>query len=135
MPYKDPETRKAYHSRWAKEHPAEFKQYQAEWYQRNRERVLGQQQADRLEALRYYSRAEVPRCRCCGESGYLFLTLDHVENNGREHRISTGGTQICSLLKRQGWPKGYQVLCYNCNFGRAKNGGVCPHQTTAGKRR
>jgi hypothetical protein len=20
------------------------------------------------------------------------------------------------------------VLCYNCNCGRARNGGVCPHQ-------
>ena len=31
-------------------------------------------------------------------------------------------------LKRQGWPKdGYQLLCANCNQGRARNGGVCPH--------
>jgi len=33
-------------------------------------------------------------------------------------------------LKKQGYPKGYQVLCFNCNFASAW--GVCPHQETDG---
>jgi hypothetical protein len=127
MPYKDPEARRAYFKQWHKEHPGGQSAYQAAWYQRNRERVLAQQQLDRLKALQHYSGKKTPRCCCCGETIYAFLTLDHIEGNGAAHRRETRYTQICSLLQRQGWPKGYQVLCYNCNFGRAKNGGVCPH--------
>lgn len=26
------------------------------------------------------------------------------------------------------YPKDIQILCYNCNLGREKNGGICPHQ-------
>ena len=22
----------------------------------------------------------------------------------------------------------FQILCYNCNLGRSRNGGVCPHK-------
>lgn len=28
----------------------------------------------------------------------------------------------------QGFPPSFRVLCYNCNSGRARNRGVCPHQ-------
>lgn len=27
-----------------------------------------------------------------------------------------------------GFPPEYQIQCFNCNLGRARNGGVCPHQ-------
>lgn len=27
------------------------------------------------------------------------------------------------------FPEGFQVLCYNCNLGRAHCGGVCPHKS------
>jgi|SRR5262252_9520328 len=129
MALKDPVARRAYFREWQRKNRAKVKGYQAAWYQEHRERILGQQHQDRLEALQHYSRGKL-RCRCCGEDGYLFLTLDHTRNDGKEHRLATRATQICTLLKRQGWPKGFQVLCYNCNFGRAKNGGICPHKET-----
>jgi hypothetical protein len=31
---------------------------------------------------------------------------------------------------KQGFPDGFQTLCFNCNVGKYKNGGVCPHQST-----
>jgi hypothetical protein len=27
------------------------------------------------------------------------------------------------------FPPGFQLLCSNCNHGRARNGGICPHKT------
>lgn len=38
------------------------------------------------------------------------------------------GDKLFAYLKRAGYPPGYQVLCFNCNCGRAKRGGVCPHK-------
>lgn len=72
------------------------------------------------------------KCRCCGESERLFLSIDHVENNGAEERKSglyrSSGTAFYLWLRKSGFPPGYQVLCMNCQVGKHKNGGVCPHQ-------
>ncbi|MFE1396776.1 hypothetical protein ACFW53_02415 [Nocardiopsis dassonvillei] len=58
------------------------------------------------------------------------LTIDHVDNNGAEHRreIGGGGEKLYRWLKREGYPPGYQVLCFNCNVGRHLGNGVCPHE-------
>ncbi|MEV7389630.1 hypothetical protein [Streptomyces sp. NPDC091215] len=82
---------------------------------------------ERLEALRAYS-SETPACVCCGESGLLFLSLDHVGGGGHKHRQETGGGGFYIWLKRHDYPAGFQVLCHNCNLGRQINGGTCPHQ-------
>lgn len=71
------------------------------------------------------------RCVCCGETGKLFLTLDHVENNGSQMRKGDHGVTSSGLYRwaiKNGYPKSLQVLCMNCNFGKARNGGICPHQ-------
>ncbi len=76
-----------------------------------------------------------PICACCGESTLSFLSLDHINGNGGEHRRSTGtrqcGEVFYRLLKKQGYPSGYQVLCMNCNWGRSQNGGNCPHKVVS----
>lgn len=72
------------------------------------------------------------RCACCGEDELLLLTIDHMNNNGAEERRlagNKGGKQFYQWLKNQGFPPGYQVLCFNCNAGRHLNNGICPHQT------
>jgi len=69
-------------------------------------------------------------CKCCNESNIFFLTIDHINNNGAQHRKETGGVSGKNLawwLKKNGYPSGFQVLCFNCNCGRARNDGVCPH--------
>ncbi len=68
-------------------------------------------------------------CGCCGETERTFLTIDHVHGGGTEHRRSLGGGNRRMMLQiiEAGFPDDYQVLCFNCNMGRARNGGVCPH--------
>lgn len=70
-------------------------------------------------------------CACCGEKNILFLTVDHINGGGAKHRKSIGNGHIYRWLKRQGYPIGYQILCFNCNCGRARNGGICPHKVNA----
>lgn len=80
----------------------------------------------RLDVLKHYSDGKL-ECKCCGESEYQFLTIDHVNGGGYKHKKETHG-HVCLWLILNNFPEGYQVLCYNCNCGRAKNGGVCPHK-------
>lgn len=69
-------------------------------------------------------------CICCGEYDLRFLTIDHINNDGQEHRkqgVGCGGN-IYRWLRNNGFPKGFQTLCYNCNIARYHNGGICPHK-------
>lgn len=67
-------------------------------------------------------------CACCGERNDQFLTIDHIDGCGGAERRRQGlGQSFYAWLRKNGFPPGFQVLCYNCNLGRAKNDGVCPH--------
>jgi hypothetical protein len=80
----------------------------------------------RQEVLDRYGR----ECACCGESIEMFLCVDHVNGGGNQHRkeIGVGSVRLYSWLKQNGWPDEFQILCCNCNAGKYKNGGVCPHE-------
>jgi hypothetical protein len=70
------------------------------------------------------------RCSCCGLADERFLTIDHVNNNGNQHRRELGGGNrriFIEILKR-GFPPDFQLLCFNCNCAKSTNGGVCPHE-------
>jgi transposase-like protein len=56
-------------------------------------------------------------CACCGEDDPRALTLDHVAGGGRKHRREgmDGHYHIGRYLRANGWPEGYQTLCWNCN--------------------
>jgi hypothetical protein len=72
-------------------------------------------------------------CACCKETEVMFLSIDHIANNGAAERRSGayrgGGSPFYAWLRKQGFPPGYQVLCMNCQVGKHRNKGVCPHQT------
>ena len=71
------------------------------------------------------------KCACCGVSELSFLTIDHVNNDGKEHR-KTFTRNFYLLLIKDGFPGGFQVLCFNCNMGKQVNKGVCPHKSSEG---
>lgn len=71
------------------------------------------------------------KCNCCGEDMLKFLAIDHVNNDGYKDLMPSGkrrtGRNLWSKIKRDNFPKIYQLLCSNCNWGKRVNGGVCPH--------
>lgn len=77
----------------------------------------------RIEAIIHYG----GRCACCGEDEIKFLTIEHPNGGGHQERKKNGYSQMGYWLKKNGWPKGYEVLCYNCNCAKG-NYGVCPHK-------
>lgn len=86
-------------------------------------RVLTKRRAARLkaQALNHYGWS----CVFCGESYELFLTIDHINDDGAVHRrsekISTG-SKTYRWLEKQGYPDGFQVACFNCNAAKARIG-------------
>lgn len=83
----------------------------------------------RTEVLTHYSHG-IPKCACCGENELDFLTIDHINGGGNQHRKSLGGRRgsgIYGWLRQHKYPNGYQVLCMNCNFAKGHYG-TCPHQ-------
>jgi hypothetical protein len=75
------------------------------------------------------------RCACCGEDTFAFLTLDHMNDDGADHRrtIVVRGEMFYSALRKAGFPQepSLRVMCFNCNCGRRLNNGICPHQATS----
>jgi hypothetical protein len=76
----------------------------------------------RKAVLDHYGR----RCACCGETENEFLTLDHKDNDGAEHRKVVDGGKFYRWLIKSGFPENFQVLCMNCNWAKGRYG-ECPH--------
>jgi len=68
----------------------------------------------RFEVLERYS-SGTPQCASCSEEIIEFLTIDHVEGSGVRHRAKLTKS-IYKWLRAEGYPNGFQVLCYNCNY-------------------
>lgn len=61
------------------------------------------------------------QCQLCGESHPEFLTIDHINGGGTQHRLKVGS--IYKFLKKSDFPqKEYRLLCANCNCSDKKNG-------------
>lgn len=78
----------------------------------------------RLEAIEKYG----SKCVCCGETEIRFLEIDHINNDGAVHRKKMGSSRIINWLRKRNYPKGFQLLCSNCNMAKGRFG-ECPHTT------
>lgn len=90
---------------WWSEHLEEARKYDREYQYKIRQKV-------RQEAVAYYG----GKCAKCGITDYRILQIDHIENNGYKHRKEIKTWQFPMWLKKNGYPKGYQILCCNCNW-------------------
>lgn len=91
----------------------------------------------KLETLSAYGN----KCVCCLETKIEFLTIDHIDGKGAEHRKSLGlsygsdektvaGHNFYKWLKVNNFPKdNFQILCFNCNYAKHVYG-VCPHRNS-----
>jgi len=94
-------------------------------YYRNRSKLFPQKKY-KNEVISGYG----GKCNCCGETNIIFLTVDHVNNDGAEQRRfnrSESGNSLYRKIVKNNFPAEYQILCYNCNIGKYHNKGVCPH--------
>lgn len=60
-------------------------------------------------------------CKRCGIDDPDVLTIDHIKQDGAVHRrsISKGsinGQRMYKWLVSNGFPRGFRLLCFNCNI-------------------
>ena len=110
-------------------HNAHVKEYRGGRRDATRSRARAATQAIKTEAIEHYGGA----CVCCKMTELVFLTIDHPSGDGAAHRreifgasIGGAGERFYRWLRRNGWPPGYRVLCWNCQHATTR--GVCPHQ-------
>lgn len=129
---------------WREANREKSRQHSREW----RNRRLRNGTAEEITAIRIAESAKTKKaqdrcreevfaayggwqCACCGETEKLFLSIDHIKNNGAAERraglYKGGGSAFYAWLRKENFPPGYQVLCMNCQVGKHKNSGVCPH--------
>lgn len=56
-------------------------------------------------------------CSNCNCTGFVFLTIDHMDGGGKKHRAVIGNN-IYRWLAKESFPSGYRILCWNCNVAR-----------------
>lgn len=96
-----------------------------QYYEKHRERPRVIRAKHRLLVLKHYSKGKF-ECACCGENGYDFLEIDHINNDGNKHRREDGFTDLARWLINNNYPQGFQILCTNCNRSKGKHG-ICHH--------
>lgn len=79
----------------------------------------------RMEVLEHYGGVP-PKCDCCGETTIQFLTLDHMNGDGNKLRKKYYSRYAYNYVRKNNYPKGFRVLCMNCNFSIGHYG-FCPH--------
>ena len=134
----NPEKVKAQYQRYIESHGYEFNRakqralYAAhpEWREVGRVRGAAYRQKRKAVIFAFYGNC----CACCGERNPSVLTIDHVNNDGAEHRrhllgtrTRSGGDLMYAWLIRNEFPEGFQLLCYNCNCAKPK-GSCGPHR-------
>ncbi len=117
--------------KWAKKNTEKIKKYALINYIKNKIKILERYKEDnkkrRKIVLEYYG----GKCVCCSESIYEFLSIDHINGGGNKHRNEIFGTKkggnIYHWLIKNNFPKGFQILCHNCNMAKGFYG-KCPHK-------
>lgn len=77
------------------------------------------------DVINHYSKGK-NECNCCKEKIREFLALDHMYGNGMKHRREIK-VNLYWWCKKNNYPKGFQVLCHNCNMAWGFHG-LCPHK-------
>jgi len=131
------EEKRAYTRKWQLEHKEQTSIYARRYKQNHKDTIKASSQMyyqahkDEKRAyqrkygrelkekvLTYYGNGGLA-CVRCGFSDSRALSLDHMNGGGRQEKISLGrmgGNSFYSWLVSEGYPKGYQTLCMNCNI-------------------
>jgi hypothetical protein len=80
----------------------------------------------RDEVFKHYGN----RCSClkCKETNTLFLTIHHLTKEARQRDSEYVSKNLCVWLKKLNYPTDVCLMCFNCNCGIERNGGLCPHE-------
>lgn len=98
------------------------------WNQAHKEHVRARANARNAEFKKKVYDHYGMVCVCCGITEEAFLTIDHINKNGKEHREQVGnGAAFYKWIVDFGYPTDLRILCMNCNYGERRRP-QCPHK-------
>jgi len=112
---------------WYQNHRGQKLQYEKE-YRKKHHDLLSQKNHIlylrlKQQVLEHYSHGK-PKCAVCGEDNFDLLVLDHINNDGKTHRLHNHiepGTQTYVWARKNNFPPIFQVLCaYHNNANQVK---------------
>lgn len=102
------------------------------WKQTNRDRLLECAKKLRLQHVHQVVEHFGGKCSCCGEDNWCFMTISHPNNDGKKQRetLRIGSSKMYDWLVSHHFQSDFEITleCYNCNNGRLRNNGLCPHK-------
>ncbi len=117
---------RAYAKEYYQAHRERYSALGKSWQAKNRESINARYRRYTEERKQTILKAYGGKCACCGESNPKFLTIDHVNGGGHQHR-QRAGSRVYAEIIRLGFPADYQILCFNCNCAKGIYG-ECPHK-------
>jgi len=120
--------------KWRKENPKKVRKIQRKCYLKNRDKIILKNRQKREEQKLLIFKHYGNKCACCGETRKEFLCIDHINGGGTKHHkeLHNQGTYLYAWLIKNNFPKGFRVLCHNCNMAIGLYG-YCPHQIEKGE--
>lgn len=118
------EKRRAYANKWNFEHKEKRRAY-ARAYART-----VKENGNKVKDLVYSHYGYKCSCSKCPETDPAFLTIDHINNDGCKQRKVNNhhrGFSFYRWIIKNNFPPDLQTLCMNCNWGKNRNNGICPH--------
>lgn len=113
MPYKNLEEGKRHKREYYRQHAEQIKKSMKVSGARHRKEL-------KREVLTHYGKGGELKC-CWADCEIIdidMLSIDHVNDDGNHRRAGnkSSGWPLYSVLKRTGYPEGFQTLCHNHQF-------------------
>ncbi len=119
--------------RWSAEHREQEREKARIYHQTHKERLNGQITQRRRDMRTRIIETLGSACQCCGVTEPVFLTIDHVQNDGNKVRGMQRHLLYKMILDEGCPPERYQILCWNCNSAKHLLG-ACPHMRESSKK-
>jgi hypothetical protein len=126
MPYADPEKNREYHREYNRTWNPEARKKINQKHDRKRWQEPERKQQNTEAKRRRHVRQRVAvieqyggQCTFCGCAQFEFLTVDHIDGDGKIHRLELSGkyrTIYDFLYRTEYRPDVFRLLCWNCHM-------------------
>jgi len=83
----------------------------------------------KFEIMIFYSKGKMEcNCKHCKIADIDMLSIDHIDGRkNADHEDGKSSDEMYRWLRKKRYPRGFQVLCMNCNAGK-RDRSECPHE-------
>ena len=110
-----------YRHQYYEDHKEKMRAYQCKYREKHKEEkrlgIRHYRSALKEEVFGHYGSDGKKACALCGIADIDVLCIDHINGNGNAHRRLVGGSgvSVYRWLKVNNFPRGFRILCCNCN--------------------